>query len=402
MSLYIGSEKEVDDLEAAYSNNEQAKLEAWLNDKFDFRYDVIKQKPFYKKKSSLDFIEMSDRELNTICRKLKLQSIKGGKYIKELLESDFCPEHNAFTEFFKLNSRNYHSSHHAIKKLSQSLKVQNAVGAENFEKYLRKWMVGCVASALNNNFTGAKNHLCLTLVGKQGDGKSKWLDNLCPPDLISYYYAGPLDLKDKDNVAMLGNRFLINIEEQLGNLNKKFATDLKGFISRPFVSQRKSYGRFVENTPRRASCMGSVNGVEFLSDETGSRRFLSFLVTDINYQLPKLEINRAWAEAYYLYNEGFTYWIAREEIEELNKHNSQFQTQSIAEELLLKYYAPCEKGEHDFFTVSDMLQYIVNANFGLKNEINANNLGKALTKHGFKKWQKGAARISGYSALQLL
>lgn len=388
-----------EDLADVYSTNEQAKLEQWLLEKYEFRYDVVKAKPFYKKIKDTNWIEMSDKELNSISRKLKLQGVKGGKSIKELLESDFCPEFHAFEDFFISNARNYHSSNNAIKKLSQSLKVQNTVGAENFEKYLRKWMVGCVASALNNSFTGAKNHLCLSLVGKQGDGKSKWLDNLCPEKLIPYYYAGPLDLKDKDNVAMLGNRFLINIEEQLGNLNKKFATDLKGFISRPFVSQRKSYGRYVEGTPRRASCMGSVNGVEFLSDETGSRRFLAFLVTDINYTFPKIDIDRAWAEAYHLYKEGFTYWIAREEIDEINLHNVQFQTQSVAEELLLKYYKPAAKGEGDFMTVAEMLQHIMIHN--LTKEVNGINLGKALTKHGFVKWQKGSDRLQGYSVHKL-
>lgn len=388
-----------EDLADEYSTNDQATLERWLREKFDFRYDVVLAKPFYKKTKDLYYKEMADRELNSIGRKLKLQGVKGSKSIKELLESDFCPEYHVFEDYFNQNSKNYHASHQAIKKLSQTLKVKNAVGADNFEKYLRKWMVGCVASALNTDFTGAKNHLCLTLIGEQGDGKSKWLDNLCPTMLLPYYYSGSLDLNDKDHAAFLGNRFLINIEEQLGNLNKKFSTELKGYISRPFISLRKSYGRYVERTPRRASCMGSVNKTEFLSDETGSRRFLAFLVTDINYKLPKIDIDRAWAEAYHLFKEDFVYWIPKEEIEDLNIQNSQFNTQTIAEELLLKYYKPAQKHEGEFMTVAEMLQYIMTWN--ITKEVNSINLGKALTKHKFTVWQKGSDRIKGYSVIKL-
>jgi predicted P-loop ATPase len=144
--------------------------------------------------------------------------------------------------------------------------------------------------------------------------------------------------------------------------------------------------------------MGSINDMDFLDDPTGSRRFLSFVVKSIDYKA-SININQVWAEAYRLYLDGFKYWFDGKEIEELNDHNRQFQHQTIEEELLLKHFRPAIKNEigSEFLTTSEILNSILQ-DTNIKN-ITPGKIGRALTKHNFIKWQKGADRISGYSVL---
>ena len=71
----------------------------------------------------------------------------------------------------------------------------------------------------------------------------------------------------------------INVE----NLNKTELGSLKALITQSAIKLRKAYGIFNESFVRRASFVGSVNEVEFLTDPTGNRRYLVVNCKDIEY-----------------------------------------------------------------------------------------------------------------------
>ena len=48
---------------------------------------------------------------------------------------------------------------------------------------------------------------------------------------------------------------------------------------------------------------------------------------------------KLYAQAFFLYGSSFRYWFTREEIIHLNERNKQFETPSIEEQLISKYYA---------------------------------------------------------------
>ena len=85
---------------------------------------------------------------------------------------------------------------------------------------------------------------------------------------------------------------------------------------------RKAYGHNNENMPRRASFAGSVNTAQFLNDTTGSRRFLCFEVEHIEYT-HDIDINKVYAQALQLKEDGFRHWFNQEEIKEINANNEQ-------------------------------------------------------------------------------
>ena len=71
---------------------------------------------------------------------------------------------------------------------------------------------------------------------------------------------------------------------------------------------------------RIASYCASGNKFQFLTDQTGNRRFLPFYVAHIDSPFDRpIDHPRLYAEAVRLINEGFTYWFTYDEIQQLRK-----------------------------------------------------------------------------------
>ena len=81
------------------------------------------------------------------------------------------------------------------------------------------------------------------------------------------------------------------------------------------MKYRMPYEKHIEERPHLASFVASVNGNDFLTDPTGSRRFLPFEVLAIDIDRAKsIPMDAVYSEAKTLLNEGFHYWFNDEEI----------------------------------------------------------------------------------------
>ena len=121
-----------------------------------------------------------------------------------------------------------------------------------------------------------------------------------------------LNHSNKDTLIHLAECMLINLDE-LENLNRSEIGSLKEIITKTHIRMRKAYGHNNENMPRRASFAGSVNTAQFLNDTTSSRRFLCFEVEHIEYT-HDIDINKVYAQALQLKEDGFRHWFNQEEI----------------------------------------------------------------------------------------
>jgi predicted P-loop ATPase len=126
-----------------------------------------------------------------------------------------------------------------------------------------------------------------------------------------------------------------------------------------------------------------VNGKEFLRDCTGNRRFLCFEVEQINYQ-HNVPLDRVYAQAVHLVNNGFPFYFNSEEIQMVNKSNEEFRAMSLEEEILLTYFDPCAAEDADFlFSTTSLISWFsekikINLTDGAKQKV-----GKALRAHKF-------------------
>ena len=313
------------------SRNER--IEEFLREHYAFRYNTVKSRAEFRS-SDGEFLPVTKYRLNSFRRELDrtIGISTSAENLRSMLESDFSERVNPVQAYFhKLPPV---TGTQAIDELAATVTVRNAL---HWSEYLTKWLVGVVANATND--LGCQNHVCLVLTGEQGKFKTTWLDNLCPRALASYLFTGKIDPQNKDVLTLVAEYLFINIDDQLKALNKRDENELKNLITAPSVKYRRPYDVYIEEYPHLASFMASVNGNDFLTDPTGSRRFLPFEVLSIDIDRAIwVDMDRVYAEARTLLNNGFRYWFDDAEIEELHRGNVAFHVQTIEYEMLLKRF----------------------------------------------------------------
>jgi len=352
------------------------RLELFLSTRYVFRHNIVSGKLefqyFGKKKWNVmnDFIE------NSMLRECLKGRIKTNlSSLRNLLYSDFCELFNPFEDYF-FNLPTYDEKTDYITELANTITTTKQ---DLWQQCFKKWLVAMVGCVLDEKVI---NHTVIVFSGKQGLGKTTWVEKLVPKPLKEYLFSGTINPNNKDTLVQLAECMLINLDE-LENLNRSEIGSLKEIITKTQIRMRKAYGHNNETMPRRASFAGSVNTAQFLNDSTGSRRFLCFELEGIKYQ-HDVDINMAFSQALFLFKSGFRFWFDQEEIKSITENNEQYQLHSPEEELLLTWFEPCSKEEATLFlNASQIAAKLADRTKLNLNDGTINKLGKALKKHNF-------------------
>jgi len=268
-----------------------------------------------------------------------------------------------------------------------------------FIEGFKKWFVALVVSMLEDEPHPYKiNQTCMVFAGKQGKFKSTFFANFLPPHLrLRYYYSGIYDFHSEEHQKYLGTKILINLEE-LAGFNRGHIEAIKNRITQHQVSLRLKWGKAESYYKRRASFVATTNDSQFLNDSTGSRRFFTIPVEKIIID-ETFNIDNIYRQALALYRNGFKYWFDEDDIEKIELLNEDFKIITMEEEMIISHF---KKPTKDDFIVPGKVSYVlVNtiANWLAKKyeRLNINNsvirnLGRALSKYGYKKVNK---RING-------
>lgn len=105
-----------------------------------------------------------------------------------------------------------------------------------------------------------------------------------------------LSFNDKDTLVHATGYWLTELGEIEATL-KGDRERLKAFITSTVDEYRRAYARAATKALRRTSFCGSANTADFLTDQTGNRRFWTVPVEKIDLErLNKLDVLQLWAE----------------------------------------------------------------------------------------------------------
>ena len=395
------------------TSSKNSEIEAYLSMHYTFRYNTVLGRTEYRNRANSDFTKVGRYEINTLRREIDndIGIITSSDNLYSIIESSFSPRINPIQEYFKAlplidigsDCGSSNTSSHSLKAIPALASCVVVRNSDKWLPYLTKWLVALVANAMDDR--ECRNHTCLVLTGDQGKFKTTFLDLLCPPALHGYSYTGKIYPQEKDTLTYIGQNFIVNIDDQLKALNKRDENELKNLITCPMVKYRMPYDKYVEEHPHLASFVASVNSNDFLTDPTGSRRFLPFEVLSIDINKAKvISMDTVYTEAKALLKSGFRYWFDDDEIAELYKASEDFQVQTAEMELLLRCFEkPTEDNPNcTYMTTTEIITYL---GYYTHHSLSLKHMGEALKRSGFEKVSKrreGGIPIYVYKVRKIL
>ena len=373
------------------------------------------------------FTPVNDRVVNSLWSQMSSITRVNIQDMYRVIESDYVPIFNPFKEYLKslpqitqtstdnvsdetesckpvaqqqknlcksvesVGEKNHSSvgDRDYIRELAQTVRVKGGEQEQMlWYRYLKKWLVGMVASWLSDDVV---NNVILVLIGEQGAYKTTWFNYLLPPPLKQYFYTKTnANRMSKDDILTLAQYALVCCEE-LDTMRPAELNQLKAAVTMPSIDERAAYAHYHEHRKHIASFCGTGNNTQFLSDPTGNRRWLPFEVESIvSPREHPFAYEGIYAQALALYESGFQYWFTKEEIQELNRHNKQFETPRLEHELVDLYFRkPTDSELGEFISVARALQIISN---GISQKLSAVNVGRAFSDLGFKRVRTNSCR----------
>jgi len=350
-----------------------------LNDWYDLRFNEIMGVVEGRKKDEHVFKILNENNIY-------IQLLSSGYRVSfsnlcALLNSEYVKPYNPFKAYFESLPVWTTEDPDYIEDLANHVVT---VDQQQFNHHFKKMMVRTIACAIDDHIFN--KHAFILVGGEQNTGKSTFCRYLVPNSLNDYFTESIPN--DKDGLISLCENFIINLDE-LSTLSRFELNHLKSLFSKDRVRVRHPFARKSQTDPRRVSFVGSTNEDTFLTDTTGSVRWLCFELIEIKWKYKAVPVDNAWSQAYALYKSGFEFQLTSEELQENNARNQQFQQIPAEYEYIQKYIAQGNEMEGDKFqTPTEIREYILSKS-EFKAEIKSiEKIGKTLIQLSFKRVSK--------------
>lgn len=271
-------------------------------------------------------------------------------------------EKNKFNPFVELLEANENNDYEIIKEVFDCIQINDEY-KDNYNYYFTlftKWCLNLVKLAHNTLKNGYKTSGVLVLQGGQGCYKSTFASKLMPEKSL---FKGDKTLDpDKTDSIMQNTNYILVEWGELDSTLKGEQSKLKQFITSSNDEYRSPYARFAEKHPRLTSYIGTVNKVDFLKDETGSRRFwiIPVVKCDIN-KIDTIDMNKFWGAVYSLWKGGtIKDYLEEDEQQKLYEVNGRYNYQTDASYLVeekIKWDMP--KEEWDVYGITEIANYLM-------------------------------------------
>lgn len=217
----------------------------------------------------------------------------------------------------------------------RQLTITYADGTErgHLEAFFRRWLIGAVAKTM----TGEQNRM-LVLVSAQGAGKSTFVRWLCS-GVPAYSLEKQIEPDNREHQRFLATKFVWEAAE-LGSTTRRADIDaLKSFLTIEKCDFRTPFAKNPIQKPALANFIGTVNpGAGFLNDNSGSRRFMTAEVGEIDWSYRDLNVDQLWAQAVELWRGGESATLTPEEKARQGATNEAHQIENYADAWIRKYF----------------------------------------------------------------
>lgn len=186
--------------------------------------------------------------------------------------------------------------------------------------YTKSVTVKTIVAAVARVFKpGIKFDYILTLVGKEGQGKSQLFDRLGNPEDGGKWFSDSFNLymlQSKEAFEQIQGVWIVEIGE-LAGIAKVEVERVKGFVAARQDRYRSPYGRTPAPRPRQCIFVAGTNDFNFLKSQNGNRRFWP-VVTYVTgpaksvYDMGSEEVNQVWAEAVELFKKGEALYLEKD------------------------------------------------------------------------------------------
>lgn len=246
---------------------------------------------------------------------------------------------------------------------------------------LYKWLVQSYQMLKNDikNAYGADG--MLVLQGPQGIGKTSFVRCIgIRPDFVKL--GQYLDTKDKDTFRRCTSAWIV----ELGEIETTLKSDierLKAFITAEKDEYRLPYGRADQTIARRTSLIGTCNSERFLIDPTGSRRFWTLPVDEIDLdKLNDFDAVQLWRQVKIMCADcPNDFRLTKEERRQLEARNCQHEKPLKSQEEIEDIFDDAERDpggfEWRYTTVSEFKE-----EYSSLHHYTVNQIGIALDKLG--------------------
>ena len=208
--------------------------------------------------------------------------------------------------------------------------IYSILGVNNkfHQMLIEKWFIQCVALAFNDyeNPYGAVGVLILS--GKEGIGKTSFFRMLTPNPKWFESQSQALILENKDIVLNALGHWIVEIGE-IDTTFKRKNGELKAFITKAKDNIRKPYDRNVQEIVRKTSFCGTTNESEFLTNESGYRRWWNIPINDVNKEkltefCQEDNLKQFWYQCYDSFKNGKSFRLNEDEIKKITMENRDY------------------------------------------------------------------------------
>ena len=355
-------------------------LQKLLNERYEFRYNVITEQVEFKMKTNTTqgetFSLLDRRQLNSLCLELLEEGVRcWDKDVQRYIYSTRIPAYHPFKTY--LNNLPAWDGKDRVEPLIRRITNEGIC-----IKAVYYWLMAMVSQWMGNESQTGNSIVPILISLEQGYGKSTFCRNLLPHSLRPYF-TDMVDLSARGKIdRRLTQNGLINLDE-FDRIQLRQMPFLKNLIQVKDVSINKAYHSYFSNQPRIASFIATSNRPDLLTDPSGSRRFICMELEDQIDNSP-FDHDQFYAELKWFIDAGERTWLTHKEEELLQEHNKKYYRISSDLSLFNQYYTKGTKTQGEWLTLNDIIHRMTNHSLAAK-DVNPYVLSRELVRIGIKK-----------------